>query len=446
MKKTAKEIFIFFILIWSSFQLYAGDGIITHLSIQKYMKTSTNISITGWVQNNAGSNIVSFKTGWSLDNGANNISSTINIGGAGLPTGLSYMPFTHPTPLNVSSVGQHILKIWVQATGETNFSNDTITYYFTALSSYANKVNLFEEYTATWCSSCPAGNSATASIAALPDAAVARFHNGDAYSCSDGEAYYEAYFSGSIYTPSGIINMGESGGYDVNSITSIWLGEMTARSGNISPLEITLTPNLNTASRQLTVDLKAKFKYAENGDYYMNVYILENGIVGTQSGVSGAFTHDLVVRSMLGGSTGTPGIIPASPIVNTDYTKSYNYTIPTAWNLNKLVLIGLVFEKNGGTANVLNAVKYSYDNSGIEPVLTSSDILIMYPNPASDKLNVLLPENSELEIYSNEGQLLKSFVIKENNTSIDISGFAKGMYFMKVKTDKGIVIKKFIKE
>jgi len=35
---------------------------------------------------------------------------------------------------------------------------------------------------------------------------------------------------------------------------------------------------------------------------------------------------------------------------------------------------------------------------------------------------------------------------EEVHATLDISGFARGMYFIKVKTEKGVAVKKFVKE
>ncbi|MBU0488033.1 MAG: Omp28-related outer membrane protein [Bacteroidetes bacterium] len=449
MKTAGKGIAIIFILILPFSRLFAGDAIITHLALQKYIKVGVNISITGWVENVSGSNITSFKTCWRLDNGSTNMSTTINIGGGGLAPGGYYLPFTHPVALNVSSSGPHVFEIWVVATGETNYSNDTITINFTALSSYANKINLFEEYTATWCQYCPAGNSAANSIASLQRTAVAKFHNSDAYSFAIGETYYEAYYSGSIFTPGGMFNMGESGNYSVNSGSNTWLSEMNSRSNSISPLELSISPSLNITSRQLDVDLTAKFKYVESGDYYMNVYILENGISGTQTGASGTYIHNHVVRAMLGGSSGSAGIIPNTPVLNSNYTKNYSFTIPSGWDLDKLALIGLVFRKDGSLTDALNAVNYSYDNSGVEPVLATSNSFAIYPNPAIDIItieNTARSKRAIVSIYNIEGKLLLSQTLTLERTEMDISNFSRGLYIMKVKSDDGIYFMRFGKQ
>jgi hypothetical protein len=452
MKKTFTRLLICLCLVWTSSQLYAGDGYLTHVSLQKYMKTGVNNSISVWIQNLSGSNISSCKVGWKLDNGTAQISPTINIGGGGLATGGYYLPYTHPSPMNVSTVGQHTVKVWVQATGETNLLNDTVTMDFIGLSTYANKVLLFEELTATWCTSCPDGYTATTSIAALSGTAVARFHSSDALSSTDGSTYYYTYFNGgSILTPSGVINMGEAGNYPINSQSPAWVGDVTTRANGISPLALTMTPNLNTGTRQLNVDLTANFNYSENGDYYMNVYVLENGIVSTQAGVSGPFTHDLTVRAMLGGPTGTGAMIPATPIVGTNYTKSYSYTIPAAWNINKLVLIGLVFSKDGILTNTINSTKYSYDNTGILTNPISENGFNTYPNPFNDRVSIDVIDNLnsvDLSINSVDGKLMlnkKLDVQKGDLIDLNVADYPAGIYTVKMQTNDRIFIKKIVK-
>jgi hypothetical protein len=69
-----------------------------------------------------------------------------------------------------------------------------------------------------------------------------------------------------------------------------------------------------------------------------------------------------------------------------------------------------------------------------------------YPNPVIDKLNISLKGNSEIQILNAEGQVMKSMNVNDNHITIDISDFVKGVYIVKVKNEKGIAIKKFIRE
>jgi len=75
-----------------------------------------------------------------------------------------------------------------------------------------------------------------------------------------------------------------------------------------------------------------------------------------------------------------------------------------------------------------------------------SDMINIFPNPATDNITLKAFQKSEIEILNIEGQILKSFTTTENYTILDISDFARGMYFVKVKAKNGFAMKKFIKE
>jgi len=70
--------------------------------------------------------------------------------------------------------------------------------------------------------------------------------------------------------------------------------------------------------------------------------------------------------------------------------------------------------------------------------------VVIYPNPVRDILNIQTDEAiSGIEIFD----LLGKKVFEENDTkNIDVLGLQKGVYVLKVNIDKGILIKKFIKE
>jgi hypothetical protein len=107
---------------------------------------------------------------------------------------------------------------------------------------------------------------------------------------------------------------------------------------------------------------------------------------------------------------------------------------------------------NAVDASGQNLTFITFDSSVIVyPLSTSlnelSDAVIMlFPNPAKDLVFISAPEPSNVEIMNMQGQLLFAAEIGNHFTRIDISGFAKGMYIIKAKTQKEFAIKKFIKE
>ncbi len=96
--------------------------------------------------------------------------------------------------------------------------------------------------------------------------------------------------------------------------------------------------------------------------------------------------------------------------------------------------------------NVDSQVVYSEDCSlGVEDVLATQ--IILYPNPVEHVLNI---ENSSgfaiktLKMYDVLGRL----VLQERNPTnqLDVSNIANGLLFVKLETDKGVLVKKVLKE
>lgn len=66
----------------------------------------------------------------------------------------------------------------------------------------------------------------------------------------------------------------------------------------------------------------------------------------------------------------------------------------------------------------------------------------VYPNPASDKLN--LPENTiSVKVYNTVGQICETHL---NNNTLDVSRLLNGIYFVEIKTNNGIYNSRFVKE
>jgi photosystem II stability/assembly factor-like uncharacterized protein len=89
--------------------------------------------------------------------------------------------------------------------------------------------------------------------------------------------------------------------------------------------------------------------------------------------------------------------------------------------------------------------KASLNGLGINEINYNNNILL-YPTPAINNIIIEIPQQEIIEISNIQGRLIRSLKVIGNKTSIDVSGFAKGMYFVKVKTENGISVKKFVKE
>ena len=97
---------------------------------------------------------------------------------------------------------------------------------------------------------------------------------------------------------------------------------------------------------------------------------------------------------------------------------------------------------NGADAGHVRVYDLSAEVLGISDEFVVKNFSI-YPNPVSTKLYIQL--TNELEFISaNLFDYLGKNVLKSTKTMLDVSSLSKGVYFLKVKTDKGIGIKKVI--
>lgn len=85
------------------------------------------------------------------------------------------------------------------------------------------------------------------------------------------------------------------------------------------------------------------------------------------------------------------------------------------------------------------ALNISYTNSnGIE--------ISVYPNPAINAITIKAPKESIIEIHNTAGQLIRTLVTTSNKTNLDVFDLRCGLYLVKVKTEKEVAVRKFMKE
>lgn len=71
----------------------------------------------------------------------------------------------------------------------------------------------------------------------------------------------------------------------------------------------------------------------------------------------------------------------------------------------------------------------------------------IYPNPSNALVNIKSDFNiKSIQLYDVQGRILQTNIVEENTTTLDIASKAKGVYFLKVVTDRGIKVEKLVKE
>ncbi|WP_456440981.1 multicopper oxidase domain-containing protein [Psychroserpens sp.] len=75
-----------------------------------------------------------------------------------------------------------------------------------------------------------------------------------------------------------------------------------------------------------------------------------------------------------------------------------------------------------------------------------ADSVRVYPNPSSDYVTVEISETNHIQnisLFDVSGKKIRTFL--DDQIRLDISGLHSGLYFLKIKTDKGALVKKMVK-
>ncbi len=115
--------------------------------------------------------------------------------------------------------------------------------------------------------------------------------------------------------------------------------------------------------------------------------------------------------------------------------------------LSDTLCIGSDTLVNKGATDIFIAKAGS--NTGINEINKSIDISV-FPNPTINHITVEVMnfQNTinNLFIYDVIGNLILEKTAHNNIASIDVSSFPRGLYMLEVISEKGIVVKKFVKE
>jgi endonuclease I len=79
--------------------------------------------------------------------------------------------------------------------------------------------------------------------------------------------------------------------------------------------------------------------------------------------------------------------------------------------------------------------------------IATLDMIKMYPNPANgDEVTIASNQDLTAEVYDILGKKVTIQNITSNQNTLNISGFSKGVYLVRLKSSKGITTKKLIKQ
>lgn len=112
------------------------------------------------------------------------------------------------------------------------------------------------------------------------------------------------------------------------------------------------------SGRNLQCDTRVVFFQNDTGNFYLAVYIIENGVINDQAGRGSNVSHPYVLRGNMHNASFGERITDDTVIASgTEFTFQFSKDIPTAWEMDSLYLTAIIWDQQGGTYYFQNGSK-----------------------------------------------------------------------------------------
>lgn len=137
-----------------------------------------------------------------------------------------------------------------------------------------------------------------------------------------------------------------------------------------------------------------------------------------------------------------PGFGNVGTVIQTTYRYfRENISWPYVKSINRAINIPLL----GIDTNTTTIEKSPTAFLSIKDLKSDAGISL-FPNPASNKINIVVNQDQKVISLTVIDMLGKVILTKNETKLLDVSSLQKGTYFIKIKTDAGQTVKKFIKD
>ena len=261
---------------------------------------------------------------------------------------------------------------------------------------------VLEEVTGTWCQWCPCGHQVMAQILEnMPNAIMIGYHgpaNG-----SDPFSYFQgneimSYLGYNAYPTAVIDRTGPP------MSRSAWPGAMNQRYNVPATVSITLDKTYNKTTRELDATVNVTALEDLTGEYKMNMILLEDGLVYSQTGNGSCpggsdYVHHHVVRAMINGALGD-ALNGGNPWNTGEMiSKNVQYTVPSNFVADSCQLVVLVYEVQSPLYNgeIQQAEKYTLVSPDYVATITPTSPDVIADNNTTAEFTTVLHNEGLLD-------------------------------------------------
>lgn len=325
---------------------------------------------------------------------------------------------------------------------------------------YTRRKVLLEQFSTAKCTNCPRAHMTIERELKYDDDVIWLIHHAgfgvDNMTIKESEEYLYFYNSNTVYAPAAMLdrsNLSQYGALDskgasspgpVFNVTSAGISKLLSQRLNSPALiNVNIDHNYDENNRSLTLsvygDMPSEDESRLKGsDVCLNVVLVEDSIPGVQSGATGTYIHNHVIRKVLTGVWGD-GI----DFTNGKYhSKDYTFTLPEDWKEKHMRVIAFV--ANNDQANPNNDQVYNAEEAdivkGTNVSIETSKVGLELEVYSAFGCLYVKGDYSSASIYDTTGSLVK--VVPNFESKVSVSSLERGVYFVRFNVKGTPVTKK----
>lgn len=425
-------------------QVTGDDASVQALDVPNLV-VSGDVEIKGTLANLGINPITSFDLNWQVDGGMTN---TQNYTGQNIASGQTFN-FTHSDLWNATG-GGHNLRVWVSNTNVTDVDagNDEFVKDVMVATGVSMKVPLMEKFSSSTCPPCYAFN--TGSFNPFYDNYAhdkATFISyqvwwpgaGDPYAGAPGSAVRQEVqtrvnYYGVNAAPTLLFNATDVGMPSQTQLRNL-LDQIIA-DDRVSFFDIEADHTINGNTIDVTVNIHPFI----SANYNVQVSVIEKKTTGNVANNGETEFHHVFMKG-LPTAAGTDVEFVQDELETMTFSQDMSATFVE--EMEDLAV--LVFIQDPITKQIIQS-RYT-DASGIvlgTNELTAANVTLA-PNPTSGLVKIISDKTVDVRVYDLTGKNVFNQSGVENNTTLNLSSLAKGVYVVAMKDGKGVeTLKKLI--
>ncbi len=221
-----------------------------------------------------------------------------------------------------------------------------------------------------------------------------------------------------------------------------------------SPIANAVATNISVANNQISLTVKSKFFTEVTGDYFLDVYVVENGVKNNQAGQGPNAIHEKVLRDEMAGTVFGDLLASGTIMANSSYSTDFSIPVANDWNPDNTELSVIIWKKNGTKYDFVNGTEATSIVAGLETPSLKNAAMTISPNPVARKASISLEFatsfSGELGIFDLTGRLVKtlalngSALIGNHSVDFDTENLENGVYLVRLSSADGMLTQKMV--